>query len=80
MKVVTAEFRHRTRVVTVLEDSVDEVEWINQWLKDQQHDPGNQPHLIYVTPVEGFGTTELRLGVMGYLVNYETTWNGEVKL
>lgn len=70
MNVITADYGSSTKVVTVLEDSVDYVEWCNEWLNDQSLGmPG--PYEIRSTLVADFGALQNVGGAMVHPVAYE---------
>jgi hypothetical protein len=50
MKVIQADYSMQSKTVGLLEDSVDELSWMDWWLNERE--PGNRPYQLKVTVFE----------------------------
>lgn len=73
MNVIQAEYGSRVKVIAVLRDSTDYVQWVNRWMATSFMEVGNRPLAIYSTEIaeldkeRGFGNS------MIHVVN----WDGQ---
>lgn len=77
MKIYSArynELQDAPKILGTSEDSVDDVDWINRWIEENQPAFGNCPRVFYSIPMEFVEDDRYKpagFGVMAYVLNID---------